>query len=341
MSNQQLHQVKFKNEIISGYLMDNNGAIYSVKNNEVLGVRQNKNGHAIVRLYVGGYLVGYRLDAMVLSTLRTYPEDTLRVSHLDGDNMNCHPSNLEPISQSYIAEKYMKKYNVNDINDIPEEWKVYRATPTIEISNLGNVRDVKTKEPIKLYDNFGYKWFFRNNTHYYVHRLVAELFIKNTCPGQFKYINHIDGVKDNNKVYNLEWCDTAMNAEHAAVLGKTRKYSEETIRRVCEMLQDGIEPIVIEDETKVDRKYISEIYRGKKHRYIAAEYVFPKRISLDELYNKELILTLMKSGITPKEAARVTGAEYNQSFISYYERLQREERRKRKLQEILDKQSNS
>ena len=49
----------------------------------------------------------------------------------------------------------------------------------------------------------------------------------------------------------------------------------------------------------------------------------------------------MKSGITPKKAAEVTGAEYNQSFISYYERLQREERRKRKLQEILDKQSNS
>ena len=51
------------------------------------------------------------------------------------------------------------------------------------------------------------------NKKTYVHRMVAETFIPN--PNDLYEINHIDGVKTNNNVSNLEWCDRMHNMQHA------------------------------------------------------------------------------------------------------------------------------
>lgn len=46
-----------------------------------------------------------------------------------------------------------------------------------------------------------------------VHRLVAETYLPN--PKGFDQINHIDGIKTNNDLSNLEWCNNSMNQLHA------------------------------------------------------------------------------------------------------------------------------
>jgi hypothetical protein len=45
-----------------------------------------------------------------------------------------------------------------------------------------------------------------------VHRLVAEVYLKK--PKGKNIVNHIDGVKNNNKVTNLEWTDHRGNMKH-------------------------------------------------------------------------------------------------------------------------------
>ncbi len=51
-----------------------------------------------------------------------------------------------------------------------------------------------------------------------VHRLVAEHFIPN--PKNYKYINHKDENKLNNRVDNLEWCSAKYNANYGTSKSK-------------------------------------------------------------------------------------------------------------------------
>ena len=96
-----------------------------------------------------------------------------------------------------------------------EEW---RAVPgyegLYEVSNIGNVRNVRRNKLLRLLKtNNGYiRVFLCKNgikTGFQVHRLVAQAFLPN--PDNLPQINHKDEDKTNNNVTNLEWCTAKYN----------------------------------------------------------------------------------------------------------------------------------
>lgn len=102
-----------------------------------------------------------------------------------------------------------------------------------------------------------------------VHRLVAQKYIPN--PNNLPIVNHKNGIKDDNRVENLEWCTGLYNERHARSTGLKKmsgadnprvKLTEKQVAEIRE-LRGKLTIIEIGNLYGIHNSHVSAIHNNK------------------------------------------------------------------------------
>lgn len=101
--------------------------------------------------------------------------------------------------------------------DVSDDGAVRRSPLSPKRGNVIPGRELKTKTQSNGYISVSICQGTAKHKTLLVHRLVALLFIPN--PNELPHVNHINGIKSDNRAQNLEWVSAQTNYVHAVKTG--------------------------------------------------------------------------------------------------------------------------
>lgn len=169
------------------------------------------------------------------------------------------------------------------------EWRSINDAPDYEVSDCGHVRRTvdsrrapagSVLKPRK--DRGGYISYVLSTPSgkrsMLAHRLVAKAFLGDP-PESKSDINHMDGVKSNNQVGNLEWCDRSHNVRHAISTGLKQPLrgesnpssivDESVVREIRRRFDSGESVMDIQADYPVTYAAVWRIARRLNWRHVA------------------------------------------------------------------------
>lgn len=162
-----------------------------------------------------------------------------------------------------------------------EKWQDIKDYPNRQVSDMGRIRffkngvyNIRKCTP----NERGYVRMQLKNKGktLVVHRLVAEAFIPN--PYNLPEVNHINGIRHDNRVDNLEWVTKSENQIHARRTGllKTKRgekhwnatLTDSDVKDIKKLIKDGTHPKIISTKYKISLSNISNIKYGTSWKHI-------------------------------------------------------------------------
>jgi len=173
----------------------------------------------------------------------------------------------ERIAQDYknSARKIYLNLTIKNLNG-----EIWKPIPDFEelysVSNYGRIRNRKNRI-MKQYISNGYLLINltknKSQNMKRVHRLVASTF-KNNSNLNLE-VNHINGIKTDNRETNLEWIERSENARHSYLSGNIlKKLSVEDVKKIKGMIEKRHPQKDIAKMFNISQSTVSEIKNGKR-----------------------------------------------------------------------------
>jgi len=117
-------------------------------------------------------------------------------------------------------------------------------------------------------------WRDGKNKRISIHRLVAAAFIPNS--ENFPVVNHLNGIRDDNRVENLEWTTRSENNFHAARRSGAYRgekngrsiVTREIVKSVRKMVSDGAKQVDVARHFNISRYHVNLIVHKKIWKHI-------------------------------------------------------------------------
>ncbi len=188
------------------YEVSNNGNIRNKKQNKILKGSYDKCGYLrTILVNNDGNKKNIQFHKIVSQLFLENNFNYKYTKHIDGNKSNNNYKNLKWVKQlSYETKNYKEIYD--------EIWQIFTENTLYDISNKGRIRNNITNKCLTNQVSFeGYNKVMLNKRYYFVHRLVAQVFIPN--PENKETVDHIDRNKNNN-VDNLRWATKVEQCEN-------------------------------------------------------------------------------------------------------------------------------
>ena len=222
-----------------------------------------------------------------------------------------YPANI------YVSEMFLL-INEPDLKfpyEISNWGRVRRLLPNGEYRYLGIFVDTKGYPYTDLVHNDGRK-------HHRIHRLIMQTFYPIENPQDYQ-VNHIDSIRCNPFVGNLEWCTPSDNIQHALKYGngvvgekaQSARFTEEQVHQVCQILQETqanityreiLERMGMEFNSN-NQSILSTIRLRQNWVHISKDYDFPEPMKIHSDEEIHFICQCIVNGMTNPEVFQALG----------------------------------
>lgn len=219
------------------HLISNHGRLYSLDTQKFLTPVRHNQGYLQYSL---GRKLRFLVHRMVAINFLPNYDNLPYVNHINRNKQDNKIQNLEWVSPSdnnfhrYSTKEYR---NLSDIIVSKPDLSKYKQIEGYEnyyVSKMGEVYNARTNKfltgspnpkghyQVGLIAESGGK-----QKQFLVHRLVALYFLDN--PENKAQVNHINGIKTDNKLENLEWVSNKENSIHRHKTGLQDRHNKKTI----------------------------------------------------------------------------------------------------------------
>lgn len=217
MNDTEQWKIFYYNNKPTNYKISSYGKVYNTKTNKMVEGTYKHNEYHTVQIILEDKPTTIPMHRLVAETFLPNPNNYKIVNHIDRNKINNHVDNLRWASAktnaNNVGERHHVKKNSYYQGSIDDFQEVRASNGKFLVNTSGLFINKKSKQIVYGSKRNGYRRILCDNHWHSAHRLVWETFVGPIHDGMV--IDHINGIRDDNRLVNLQEVSQSENMSNA------------------------------------------------------------------------------------------------------------------------------